>query len=151
MPLLTIEHARQEESAGCLAACTQMVLNYIGTAISQMELNRLFDLTKMGVPYSRLKRLTKYDVEAMLKEGDLSDLQQLINQNVPPILFLRTGELSYWQDDTQHAVVMSGYEDDILLLNDPAFPSAPQRVLADELMLAWDEFDNVYAQLTRLK
>jgi len=30
-----------------------------------------------------------------------------------------------------------------------AWPRAPQRVLADELMLAWDEFDNTYALLTR--
>jgi hypothetical protein len=37
----------------------------------------------------------------------------------------------------------------VLLLNDPALPDAPQRVSVDELMLAWDEFDNSYATLTR--
>lgn len=44
---------------------------------------------------------------------------------------------------------MRGYAGPHLLVNDPAFPAAPQTVLADELMLAWDEFDNAYALLTR--
>ncbi len=30
----------------------------------------------------------------------------------------------------------------------PAFPDAPKTVPTDELMLAWDEFDNAYAQIT---
>jgi len=46
-------------------------------------------------------------------------------------------------------LLLSSYKDPHLLLNDPAFPDAPRRVNVDELMLAWDEFDNIYALLTQ--
>jgi hypothetical protein len=71
-----------------------------------------------------------------------------IDQNVPPLLFIRTGQLSYWNEDTQHTVLVSGYDDLDLLVHDPAFPDAPRRVNADEIMLAWDEFDNTFATLS---
>ena len=147
---LPIEHYPQEEEAGCLAACAQMVLADLGIIVSQAELNRLFQLTPLGVPLSRLTRLEQHGVNVALhRNGTLSDLSQAIDQNVPPIVFIRTSELSYWQEDTQHALVVRGYEESHLLVNDPAFPDALRTVPADELMLAWDEFDNAYALLTR--
>lgn len=148
--LLPIEHRPQEAEAGCLAACVQMVLAGLGLVISQAELNRLFELTPAGVPLSRLDRLQRYRIQVTIhRNGDLPDLRQAIEQNTPPIVFIRTAPLPYWSQDTQHAVVVSGYDETHLWLNDPAFPDAPQKVLADELLLAWDEFDNAYALLTR--
>lgn len=148
--LLPIELYPQEAEAGCLAACAQMVLAGSGLALSQAELNRLFGLTPVGVPLSRLQRLERYGVQvAIQRHGDLPDLHRAIEQRIPPIVFIRTGSLPYWSEDTQHAVVVSGFDESYLWLNDPAFPAAPQKVLADELMLAWDEFDNAYALLTR--
>ncbi|MBI1882041.1 MAG: C39 family peptidase [Chloroflexi bacterium] len=147
---LPIKHQPQETDAGCLAACAQMALARLGMTVSQDELNRLFELTPLGVPTSRLKRLERYNIRVTIqKEGSLDDLLQAIDQDITPIVFIRTGQLSYWTEDTQHAVLVSGYDGSDLLLNDPAFPNAPQRVSADELLLAWDEFDNSYAILTQ--
>jgi hypothetical protein len=126
-----------------------MVLASIGVTVSQTELNRLFELTPLGVPLSRLTRLERYGVKvAIYRNGNLDDLIQALDQHILPIVFVRTGQLSYWQEDTQHALVVSGSDGLHFLINDPAFPAAPQPVLADELMLAWDEFDNAYAQIT---
>jgi ABC-type bacteriocin/lantibiotic exporter with double-glycine peptidase domain len=147
---LPIEHYPQEEDAGCLAACVQMALAWLEISVSQHELNRLFDLTPVGVPLSRLKRLERYKIKVTIqKNGDLPQLLQCIDEGIPPLVFIHTGQLSYWQEDTQHVILMSGYEDRDLWVNDPAFPEGPQRIQADELMLAWDEFDNIYATLTR--
>ena len=44
-PSLPIKHYSQEEAAGCLAACAQMVLAGLGIPVSQADLNQLFDLT----------------------------------------------------------------------------------------------------------
>jgi len=108
----------------------------------------LFDLTPAGLPAPRLTRLERYGVQVTIQQGNQADLLQAIDQNVPPIVFVRTAQLPYWDIDTQHAVLVSGYDGPDLLLNDPAFPDAPWRVSADEFMLAWDEFDNTYALLT---
>lgn len=55
--------------------------------------------------------------------------------------------LSYWTIDTRHALVVAGYDPEFVWLYDPAFSDAPIKVLADELMLAWLEFDYQYAVL----
>lgn len=82
-----------------------------------------------------------------LRRGALEDLAHAVDQRLPPIAFVRTGLLSCWSRDTQHAPLISGYDDDELLINDPAFLTAPQRVSSKALELAWDEFDNRYAML----
>lgn len=149
MRLLKIKHYPQEFEVGCLAACAQMVLESLGLMYVQRGLHQLFEPTSLGVPFSRIARLQRYGLQIDLKQGDLPDILQVIDQDIPPIIFLRTGDLDYWHADVQHAVVVVGYDDNDMLLNDPAFPTAPQRVLVDEVMLAWDELDNFYALVTR--
>ena len=83
-PSLPIEHYSQEEDAGCLAACAQMVLADLGITISQTELNHLFELTPLGVPLSRLRLLSQHDINvAFHRYGTLDDLIQAIDQNIP--------------------------------------------------------------------
>jgi len=85
-----------------------------------------------------------------LQAGDETNLQQSMNQSIPPVIFVRTGQLtSYWHEDVQHAIVLVGYDDTHFYVNDPAFPDAPKQIPMDELMLAWLEFDYTYALITR--
>lgn len=61
-----------------------------------------------------------------------------------------TKELTtYWDVNVRHALLVVGYDDTHFYLNDPAFADAPKRVMIDELMLAWLEFDYIYALITR--
>jgi ABC-type bacteriocin/lantibiotic exporter with double-glycine peptidase domain len=147
MRSLQVEHSLQETDAGCLAACAQMALAQLGITVSQKELNLLFDLTPAGVPVPRLKRLEQYGVQVTIQRGSCYDLMEAVDSGTAPIVFIRTGQLFYWNIDTQHAVLISGYDGPDLLVNDPALRQAPQRVNANELLLAWDEFDNIYAML----
>lgn len=103
------------------------------------------------MPLSRLQRLTQpYNVQVTIHhEGNLADLHQAVDENTHLIVFIHTGQLAYWSEETQHAVVVVGYEGSALLLNDPAFPDAPKQMPTDEFMLAWDEFDHIYARPSR--
>ncbi len=105
--LLPIEPRAQEAEAGCLAACAQMVLGGLGIVVEQSELNHLFELTPLGVPLSRLKLLESYGVQVSIhRDGTLDNLLQAVDQNIAPIVFIRTDQLSYWAEDTQHAVLV---------------------------------------------
>ena len=42
--ILAVPHRRQETNAGCLPACAQMILNYLGLDLSQTELARLMGM-----------------------------------------------------------------------------------------------------------
>ena len=123
-----------------------MILAYLGIKTIQTILNDNLELTPAGVPVSRLARLTRYGVDVVFEKGDAEDIRNAIDRDVPVIVFVRTAELSYWSIDTQHALVVRGYDPETFLINDPAFPE-PQSVPVLELMLAWDEFDNRYALL----
>jgi uncharacterized protein YvpB len=148
--LLPIEHSRQEADTGCLAACAQMVLRYLGIDAEQRRLNRLFDQVELGALLSHIQRLTRYGVKVALQPGDENDIKRVIDQGNPPVVFVRTNQLTtYWQEDAQHAVVVAGYDDLHFYVNDPAFPDAPKPVPIDEFMLAWLELEYMYALITR--
>jgi ABC-type bacteriocin/lantibiotic exporter with double-glycine peptidase domain len=147
--LLPVEHRIQEAGAGCLAACAQMVLRHVGLEQSQRHLNQLLGLTSIGVPYTNITRLTGLGVQVAMLVGDEAQLKQAIDLHLPVIAFLFTGDLPYWQANTPHAVVVVGYDDTHLYLNDPAFAIAPQSVQWDAFMLAWSEMDYAYAAITR--
>lgn len=142
---LPIDHIPQENSVGCLAACSQMVLRHVGIHKSQRQLNRLFGLTEWGVKFSNVTRLSKYGVSVNVKFGDEFDLTALVEQQVPSIVFLRTKELTHWNTDTQHAIVVVGCDERGFFVNDPAFTDAPRHISTDELMLAWDWLDYAFA------
>ncbi len=141
-------HRPQEADAGCLAACTQMILERMGIQVTQTKLNQLFGLTIGGVPLTRLTRLeSTFGVHVMLEHGDEHTIQSFINENAPLLVFVRTNQLSYWTIDTRHTLIVVGYDTEHVWLHDPAFADAPIKVLMDELMLAWLEFDYQYAVL----
>lgn len=96
MPHLPIEHRRQEERAGCLAAYAQMALQHIHVHQSQSQLNRLLGLSETGVPAPRIRRLSQLGVSVVYVAGDEAALRTAIDRGLPPIVFLSTGDLPYW-------------------------------------------------------
>lgn len=139
MPMhsLPVNHLPQDNEFGCLAACTQMVLDFYGIRVSQTEMNRLFELRTGGVPFSNISRISRYGVKVALLEGDENLLRKAIDGEHPAIIFVNTEQLtSYWDSSTWHAIVVVGYDDRNFFVNDPAFPDAPKKVATDELMLA---------------
>ena len=125
-----------------------MALAHLEIVVTQAELNHLLGLTPAGVPISHLTRLERYGVQTQFKKGATEDLKRAIDRDVPPIILVHTAQLPYWTIDIQHALLVSGYDEETFLLNDPAFTD-PQRVPILELMLAWDEFDNRYALVVK--
>jgi ABC-type bacteriocin/lantibiotic exporter with double-glycine peptidase domain len=145
MPLLSIEHRRQEERTGCLAACAQMALEVIGIRQSQQDLNRMLGMTEAGTPSPRVKRLNRQGVAVVYDTGDEHVLRTAIDRGLPPIVFLLSGDLPYWRVNLRHAVLMVGYSEDEVFLNDPAFADSPKGVSWGDFLLAWSEFDYRYA------
>jgi uncharacterized protein YvpB len=56
---------------------------------------------------------------------------------LPPIVFLDTGALEYWQTDCAHAAVVVGIDDTTVYLNDPFFDTAPQQTSLATFLQAW--------------
>ena len=147
MPWLSVPHLKQDEPGWCLPACVAMVAAYHQQPLLQADVARWLGTHGGGTPASRVQRLTQRGFEISYGTGALADLETWLNRQVPPILFIRTGELSYWTIDTPHVVVLAGLSSDQATLFDPGVETAPMTVGSDELRLAWSHFDYTYAAL----
>jgi hypothetical protein len=150
--LLPVPHRTEAFPGACLPACCQMALAFLSITESQASIaTQIGHVEGAGTPARNITRLEVFGVEVEWnRRGTIDDVQRAIADGYVPIVFLRTGELPYWDHDTPHAVVVVGIEADTVSMNDPAFENAPIPVLAGDFQLAWDEFGCQWAAIRRL-
>lgn len=149
--LLSVSHIQQRRPGECLAACAAMVLTYLGLSISYARLLRLLRVKPgIGAPASNIRELEQLGIDVVYQQGTLTELRQHLMNNIPCIVFVKTDELPYWDQATDHAVVITGFDDKYVYLNDPEFPDAPMQVSHGDFDLAWLGRDEFYTILTRL-
>jgi len=119
-----------------------MVLAFYGVPAREEELSRLLGKTRAGTPVLNLDPLEDAGFGVVVESGEfkVEQLQQSLDQGVPVIAAVFTAALPYWEGDRPHAVVLVGYDENVVYLNDPQFPEAPQTVTWEEFLAAWEEF-----------
>lgn len=147
MPCLKIPHQKQIDPGWCLPACVAMITAYWQHPLSQTKIAHWLGTESFGTPSSRIQRLARRGFDIVYQTGSLADLADWLSNQVPCILFIRTGELPYWAMDTPHAIVLAGLENEQAFLFDPEMDVAPQTVSQGDLMLAWSPFDYAFATL----
>ncbi|MDM8521373.1 C39 family peptidase [Anaerolineales bacterium HSG6] len=127
-----------------------MVLAYWGHTVSEADMVKVLGTKVFGTPISHIKRLKKLGYRVDFGSLTLEQLKLSLNQGVPVIVQLWTTMLSYWNwiSDSSHVVVVIGFDETYIYLNDPAFYNAPQQVLWDSFLAAWAEFDETSAIIT---
>lgn len=146
MPWLNVPHIQQANSGWCLPACVAMVSAYLEQPLLQDDVARWLGTRGVGTPSSNIQRLARQGFEVFYGTGSLAAVQQWLDQQLAPILFVRTGDLRpHWQIDTPHAIVVAGLEAENAVLFDPGLLFAPALVLTGDLMLAWAHTDYAYA------
>lgn len=143
--ILAVPHVPQRQQGECLAACAAMVLAYLGLSVTYDQLLQLLRVDWFGTPASNIRELGNLGLNVFYQGGTLADLKGHLSNNQPCIAFLKTGELPYWDESIDHAVVVVGVDDQSIFLNDPAFPNAPIQVSHGDFDLAWLERDEFYA------
>jgi ABC-type bacteriocin/lantibiotic exporter with double-glycine peptidase domain len=126
-----------------------MALDYLGVSVGYDRLLRLLGVKPYGTPGSRLNNLANLGVHVRYARGTLNELFDDLNSGHACIVLVRTGQLPYWTYATDHAVLVVGFDEQAVYVNDPAFEQAPQRVPYADFELAWLEFDYRYAVIWR--
>jgi ABC-type bacteriocin/lantibiotic exporter with double-glycine peptidase domain len=150
--ILAVPHRRQETNAGCLPACAQMILNYLGLDRSQTELAGLMGThPQAGTPYSRITRLRSNKINiAYQRASGLDDLAKWLERQLPVIAFVQMRELPHWQGHwSQHAVVVLGLDQIAVHVLDPAASAQVIAVPVNDFVLAWEEMDWAYAVIAK--
>ena len=146
---LPVPHLKQTQQADCLAACAAMVLTYLDQPADYRRLLTLLGIGFNGAPRRNIVRLSRWGVDVLYREANFSLLVDALRQGDPVIAFVDTGELSYWTEATNHALVVVGIEGDFVLVNDPAIDEPAQAVASDEFELAWLNTDYACAVVRR--
>ena len=147
--LLPILHRLQRNDGDCLAARAAMVLDYIGVSVDYERLRGLLGVTPYGTPGSHLSNLAGLGVQVRYARGTMGELFEHVDHGQPCVVLVRTDQLPYWTCATDHAVLVVGFDEQAIYVNDPAFEQSPQRVPCADFELAWLEFDYRYAVIWR--
>lgn len=146
---LNVPHLRQTTDGACLEACVAMVLAYLQQPMTESQISQLFEADDSGTPASRVRRLERWGFQITYGSTTLETLKAWLAQGIPPIALVYTEFLDYWTDETPHAVVVVGLEQDRVYLNDPVFDTVPQIASLDGFLAAWIEMDEIAAIITR--
>ena len=144
---LKVPHRKQSHDGACLPACARMVMAYFGREVEEADLSRQLRSRPFGTRSSHIRLLEEWGWSVIYREGTLLDLQSHVASGVPCIAFVRAGVLPGWETDTSHSVVVVGFSVEDVVVHDPAAEPGPERIPLESLMLAWSEFDYVYAAL----
>ncbi len=148
--ILPVPHLQQRRRGECLVACAAMSLVYLGLSVKYDPLVKLLEIRPdIGTPAYNIQKLAKLGLQVIYRQGTLTELRQHIRNNTPCITFVKTAELPYWDAATDHAVLVVGFDERYVYLNDPEFDLAPLRVSQGDFGLAWLERDEYYAVVSK--
>lgn len=78
-------------------------------------------------------------------EGTLQQFEPYIEAGLPVIVVVDTDDAHYWPYVRHHAVVVVGFDEQSVYVNDPAQTEAPLAVNIGTFLLAWLRRDYQYA------
>ncbi|MFO0843929.1 MAG: cysteine peptidase family C39 domain-containing protein [Gemmataceae bacterium] len=134
---LSVPHYRQELPYSCVAACVRMVLAFHGQPHPEADLRQLLNTRPSGTRARGVLAVTSLGFDAQFLTSNLAQLRDALVAGTPPIVFVDTGPLDYWQTDCAHVLVVVGLDDLTASFNDPFFDAAPQRSSLDSFLQAW--------------
>jgi ABC-type bacteriocin/lantibiotic exporter with double-glycine peptidase domain len=116
-----------------------MVLAHYGDSRTEAELRSLLDTHSTGTRAGNLMRLSGPALEVYLRSSNLAELQKVLADQQPVIVFVKTGSLEYWRMDIFHTAVLIGLDTTTAALNDPYFATGPQTTSLQSFEKAWAE------------
>ena len=114
-----------------------MICAHLGTEISEDELRKLMKTKSSGTAPANVIFLSDLGFRTRFLSSSLSKLREFIKHRVPVIVLLWTELLIHWNAACMHAVVVTGFEPEAILVHDPAFKNYPIRIPLDQFEMAW--------------
>lgn len=156
MPNILIKknHFKQENKASCVPAAARIVLNYLGVKIdSEAYLRKILKTRITGTNIFNLGYLKdekQWDVDVRSELGTLAELERLLkNSKAPVIVLVDTLFLDYWDISTAHVLVVVGYDEDNIVVNDPFFENQEIKIPKTIFIQAWSVFQNLMVIISK--
>jgi hypothetical protein len=130
-----------------------MILAVLGQDLPEAQLRMILKTRAWsGTHPANFRNLETLGVEAVWPyPAALADVRQLVEANIPVIVFLWTGALKHWAAtegvDYLHAAVVAGFTEQGLLVHDPKLPDGPTEISAADFSEAWKLADHLIAYI----
>jgi hypothetical protein len=82
MPWLDVPHLQQIEPGWCLPACVAMVAAYWQQPLLQADIADWLGARDVGIPASRIERLTQRGFQVIYRTGSLAELETWISPSI---------------------------------------------------------------------
>jgi len=126
-----------------------MVLAHLGLDMEEKQLEAILRTTPGGTTAADIQKIQRLGLDVNVHPSSLFELYDLLRKGVPCIVFLWTGNLEYWNIACWHTVVVIGFEENIIYVNDPFFSDAPQKADLHNFLNAWALCDFTLATIRK--
>jgi uncharacterized protein YvpB len=146
--LLKKQHFKQEIKVSCIPAAARIVLNYLGvTVASEAYLRKILKTKITGTNIFNLGYLKDekdWGVDVKSELGTLSVIKNyLVKDKIPVIVLIDTSPLDYWKLSAAHVLVVVGFDEEYIIINDPFFENQEIKIPTTIFMEAWSVFQNL--------
>lgn len=147
---IPVPHRPQElDYSGC-PAYVRMVLAFYGAEHAERDLRILLKTRMAGTgAVNVMLRLPELGFTATVARATSYELEQAVREGRPCIAQVFTEHLHCWDMNWMHDVVVVGFDENVVLVNDPAFLDAPKEVPREEFVSAWATADRLMIKIGR--
>jgi len=114
-----------------------MLLHHLGDERPEEEIRTLLGCTTFGTFIQSLYQVTRLGYRVAVRYSTWQELQHYLDHDQPVLVGVRTAFLDDWLRDCPHAVVVVGYDEKNVYLNDLYFDQAPQQTSRSSFLKAW--------------
>lgn len=130
-----------------------MLLNFLGDPIEEVTVRDLIGTNRKGTSAINIIMLNASlpKIKAELQHWSLAKLQKFLeSKRQPCIVAVKTNLLPYWKGKAgRHAVVIHGFDDKRVFINDPYYKDKEFRVKIKAFMAAWSALGNIAITIER--
>jgi len=146
--LLKKQHFKQEIKVSCVPAAAMIVLNYLGITVeSEAYLRKILKTKITGTNFFNLGYLKDekdWNVDVRSELGTISTVKNYLEKEKRPVIALvDTSPLNYWNLSAAHALVIVGFDEENIIVNDPFFENQEIKISITIFMEAWSVFQNL--------
>jgi ABC-type bacteriocin/lantibiotic exporter with double-glycine peptidase domain len=139
-----------------VAAAARMLLDYHGIyGVSEAELRRILKTKPRGTHIFNLiylKDEKRWNLDVEVYEGTPNELfAKVSTTRVPVIAFVDTEPLPHWDESMPHVVVVVGYDEESVIINDPFFNEEERRIPIAQFLKAWELNENYMIVIKKKK
>jgi len=113
---------QQEQDYSCVPACLRIVLRHLGADFSEMEIGEVSKTTELGTDHDEAAQgiLSLGFNVLKLENAKFDNIKSCIRRSRPVVVIVSVKHLPYGGQSGTHAVVVNGFETNLVSFIDPA-------------------------------